>query len=147
MPRKFGFLAAAMLGVALTVSGLSMANPAPFEGPVEKQMEGINKNNTAIRKATKTVASWKKDGKATAKYAEEIVKLAKDAKKEKGPSEKVKKPHEEWAKLMDDLIKSAADYETLAMKSDATLPQAKEAAANLNKTCMPCHSIYREEDK
>jgi uncharacterized coiled-coil DUF342 family protein len=147
MPRKFGFLVAAMMGVALTVTGLSMANPAPFEGPVEKQMEGINKHNNAIRKATKTVASWKKDGKGTAKDAEEIVKLAKEAKKEKGPSEKVKKPHEEWAKLMDELIKSAEVYDTVAKKSDATHPQAKEAFTNINKTCMPCHTIYKDEDK
>jgi hypothetical protein len=147
MPRKFGFLAATMLGVALTVTGLSMANPTPFEGPVEKQMESINKNHVAIKKATKTVASWKKDGPATAKNAAEIVKLANEAKKEKGPSEKVKKPHEEWAKLMDDLIKSAEAYEKVAKKPDATHPQAKEAVANINKTCLPCHTIYKDEDK
>jgi len=144
IPRKFAVTAATLLGVTLAVAGLSIADG---ESPLEKQMEQINAKSTAIRKATKTVATWKKDGKNVSKDAEEIAKLGKEAKADKGPSEKQNKKYEEWTKLMDDMVKSADELVVVAKKSDTTQAQAKDAFTGLTKTCSACHAVFRVDDK
>lgn len=147
MPRKFAALAAAMLGVALTL-GLTGATVADDEKPLEKHMETINAKTRAIKNATKTLAAWKKDGKSVVKNAEEISKLGKEARKEKGPAEEQKKTYGEWTKLMDDMIKASDDLAALASKTSTTQPQAKDAFNKLNKSCSDCHAVFRvDEDK
>ena len=145
MPRKFALLAATMLGVSFALTGLAFA--AEYAGDLEKQMETINKKTAAIRKATKSAAAWKKDGKTVAADALEIAKLAKEAKKDKTSAEKVKKPQADWEKHSDELIKAADALAVLAAKADTTQPQAKEAFGAVNKSCTECHAIFRVEDE
>ncbi len=144
MSRKFTLTAAAMLGVALGVTGLSFAKD---ESPLEKQMTAIQAKTNAIRKATRTLPAWKKDQANVAKDAEAISKLATEARKDKGPAEAQKKSFSDWSKLMDDMIKSSDELAALAKKSDATQAQAKDAFTGLNKTCSACHSVFRVDDE
>jgi cytochrome c556 len=60
MPRKFAALVAATLGVAMTLAltGLSVADD---EKPLEKLMEVVNAKHRAIKNATRSAATWKKD--------------------------------------------------------------------------------------
>lgn len=143
MSRKFAASAAMMLVVALSVTGLTLADD---DSPLAKQMNGINAKTGVIKKATKTAATWKKDAKPTVAAAEEIVKLGKEARKDTTSAEKTKKPQDDWTKLMDDMIKSAGDYATLAAKPDTTQAQAKDAFNTLNKSCSSCHAIFRVDD-
>jgi cytochrome c556 len=145
MPRKYAVLSASMLTVALTITGISMA---AVDGPLEKQMEAINVKTRTIKNSIKTVAAWKKDAKNAAKGAEEIIRLGKEARKEKGPSEKQKKTYDEWTKLMDDMIKAAEDFSAVAKNPQATQVQAKDAFKAVDKSCASCHTVFRvDEDK
>ena len=145
MPRKFAVIAATVLGVSLSLTGLSLA--VEYAGDLEKQMETINKKNNAIRKATKSAAAWKKDGKSVAADAEEIAKLAREAKKDKTAAEKAKKPQADWEKFSDDLIKAADALAVVAAKPATTQAQAKDAFTAVTKSCTDCHAIFRVEEE
>ena len=142
MTRKSSLTLAAMLGVALGVAGLSIAAD---ESPLEKQMSAIQAKTNAIRKATRTLPAWKLAQKNVAKDADEISKLAKEARKDKGPAEAQKKSFDDWGKLMDDMIKSSDDLAALARKPETAQPDAKKAFDSLNKSCSACHSVFRVE--
>jgi cytochrome c556 len=144
MPRKYAVLSASMLGVALTVGGLSLAAD---ETPLEKQMSTINAKHRAIKKATQTIPAWKKDSKNVVKHAEEIVKYGKEARADKGPAEKQKKTFDEWTKLMDEMIKSSQELAVLAKADDTTQPVAKKAFQSLDKTCAACHTVFRVDEE
>ncbi len=147
MPRKFAVLTAAMLGVALTLA-LTGPSVADDEKPLEKLMEVVNVKHRAIKNATRSAATWKKDASNAAKAAEEISRKGKEARKEKGPSVEQKKTYAEWTNLMDDMIKSADEMAVLATKPGATQPQAKDIYTKLTKTCSDCHAVFRvDEDK
>jgi len=132
-----------MLGVSIAVTGLAIGDD---ESPLEKQMSEVNKKNTAIRKVTKTVATWKKDGKNVAADAERISELAKEAKKDKTAAEKVQKSQTDWEKFSDGMIKAADDLAAVSKKPDSTHAEAKSAFGALQKSCTECHAVFRVED-
>jgi cytochrome c556 len=146
MPRKFAVLVAATLAVALTFS-LTAFSVADDESPLEKQMSTINAKTKAIKNATKTPAAWKKEGKGVVKNAEEISRLGKEARKEKGPAEQQKKTYDEWTKLMDDMIKASDELASLASQSSTPQPDAKAAFNKLNKSCSDCHAVFRVDEE
>ena len=146
MPRKFALLAATIVGVSLALTGLAIAAEG---GPLEKQMETVQKKINSIRKATKAAAGWKKDGKNVAVDAAEISKIGKESvRKEKTFSDKAKKPHAEWEKMTDDMIKAADELAVLAAKPATKQPDASAAYLVLNRSCTACHAVFKpEEDK
>lgn len=145
MLRKIAVTTATMLGVALCLTGLSVADE---DSPLEKEMSVINAKTKAIRNATKTPAAWKKGGKGVAADAATISEKGKEARKEKGPAEEQKKSFGEWTKLMDEMIKASDDLAALAAKPGSSQVQAKDAFNSLNKTCAACHNVFRvDEDK
>lgn len=140
MFRKFAILAVTML----TFAGLSMA--ADDESPLAKIMEQVNKKHGALRKATSNATNYKKSAAGIPKDAEEIIKLGKEAREIKDPSEAAKKPLAEWQKLMDDMIHSAEKLSEVAAKPASTQAQAKEAFAAYNKTCAACHAVFKKDE-
>ncbi len=140
MFRKFAILTVTMISLA----GLAMA--AADESPLEKIMEQINKKHGALRKATNTATNFKKGVAGIPKDAEEIIKLAKEARDVKEPAEAAKKPLADWQKLMDDMISTAGNLAKVAAKPDATQVQAKEAFTAYNKTCAACHAVFKKEE-
>jgi cytochrome c556 len=78
--------------------------------------------------------------------AEEIVKLAKEAREHKGPAEKQKQPYEKWTTLMDELISTTDKFAKDASKPDATQAQVKAAYKGVSKKCSNCHEIFRVDE-
>ena len=140
MYRKYAILAVTMMSFA----GLCLA--AADESPLEHIMEQINKKHGALRKATSNATNFKKGAAGIPKDAEEIVKLAKEAREIKDPSDAAKKPFADWQKLMDDMIHSADELSKVAAKPNATQAQAKEAFNTYNKTCAACHAVFKKEE-
>jgi cytochrome c556 len=140
MLRKFAILAVTLV----TLAGLSYA--ADDETPTGKIMEQINNKNNAIRKATRTAAEYKKGSASIPKTAEEIIKLAKEAREIKDSAEKAKKPFTEWQKLMDDMIKSTEEMSKVAAKAGSTQVQAKDAYTAYYKTCTACHDVFKKDE-
>ena len=139
MPRKFAIVALSMTFLA----GLTLADE---ESPLEKLMEKIQAKTNAIRKVTRNAAEYKKGAASIAKDTEEIVKLAKESRDMKEPSDKEKKPLAEWQKLTDDMIHATEELGKITADSKTTQAQAKEAFTTFTKTCSACHTIYKKED-
>ncbi len=139
MPRKFAILSVTVLAFA----GLTVADD---ESPLEKLMEQVQNKTNAIRKVTRNAAEYKKGAASIPKDAEVLIKLAKEAREDKGPSEKEKKPFAEWQKLMDDMIKETEALSKVVADSKSTQAQAKEAFTTFTKTCGACHNVFKKED-
>ncbi len=146
MSRKFAAAAATTLGLAMTL-GLAGLSAADDEKPLEKGMEKVNAKFNMIKKATRSAATWKKDGPGVPKAAEEISKIGKQFRTEKAPAEAQKKTVAEWTKLMDDMIVASDEMAVLAAKTSTTQPQAKDAWTKLNKTCADCHTVFRVDEE
>ncbi|WP_435010020.1 cytochrome c [Tundrisphaera lichenicola] len=143
MLRKF-----AVLTVTLGLIG-SLAFASDFdddESPTGKIMEKVSSKHNAIRKSIRTATEFKKSGSTISKNADEIVKLAKEARAIKDSAEKEKKPIAEWEKLMDDMIKSAEELSKVAAKEDVALADVKDAFTPYNKTCAACHAVFKSDE-
>ncbi len=139
MLRKFAIAALSMTLLA----GFAIAAD---ENPLEKLMEQVQAKTNAIRKVTRNAAEYKKGAASIAKDCETIVKLAKESRDMKEPSEKEKKPLAEWQKLTDDMIHATEELSKVTADSKTTQAQAKEAFTTFTKTCSACHTIYKKED-
>ncbi len=141
MLRKFAFLAVALVAVAgITLAGLD------DDSESAKLMKELNNANKPIQKATRNATEYKKGAAGIPKAVEEVVKYAKKAREIKEPAEHAKKPHADYQKLMDEMIKSAEDLSKLVAKPTTTQVQAKEAYNTYNKTCTACHDIFKKDD-
>ncbi len=139
MPRKI-----AILGfTVLALTGLTLADD---ESPLEKLMEQVQNKTNAIRKITRNAAEYKKGAASIPKDAEVLIKLAKQAREDKGPSEKEKKPFAEWQKLMDAMIQETEELSKVAANPKSTQEQAKTAFTTFTKTCGACHNVFKKED-
>ena len=139
MLRKFAIAALSMTFLA----GITLADE---DSPLEKLMEKIQAKTNAIRKVTRNAAEYKKGAASIAKDTEEIVKLARESRDMKEPSEKEKKPLAEWQKLTDDMIHATEELGKVTADSKTTQAQAKEAFTTFTKTCSACHTIYKKEE-
>lgn len=144
MPRrKWTTLAAVVIAVTLTATGLSLADD---DSPLHKLMEKVNAKNSAIKKATRTAPAYKKSQKDLAKYAEELNDLLKQAREMKSAAEKEKKPFAEWQKLSDDCIAKTGEFKVVVANASITQEQAKEAYKPVAASCTSCHNVFRKED-
>jgi cytochrome c556 len=143
MQRKWITLVAMMFAVALSATGLTLASE---KSKLEEIMEKVNAKNVLITKGLRTPAAYKKAQKEVLASAEDLIKLAKEAREEKGPAEKQKKTYEEWTKLMDDFIKKSEDLKVIAESSAGTHEKAKAAHAAIKASCANCHKDFRVED-
>jgi cytochrome c556 len=146
MKRKWTVLAASLVASALVVAGLAASAADEEETPLGKIMEKVQKDHTAILKATRTAVAWKKAQKEAAEKAEDLAKLGKDAKPFTDKVKEKKKTVEDWNQKMDDFIKEADAFAKIAAKPGTTQMQAKEAYRKVNTSCNNCHEVYREEE-
>src|SRR3954453_19894951 len=78
MPRKWMILAAAMVSVTALTVGIAGADDE--DSPLHKLMEQVNAKNLAITKGVRTSVAFKKAQKDVVTSAEDLAKLAKEAK-------------------------------------------------------------------
>jgi hypothetical protein len=143
MQRKWTILAATMTLVALTATGLALAQE---KSKLEELMEKVQAKNVLITKSVRTPATYKKAQKDVLESAEELIKIGKEAREDKGPSEKQKKKFEEWTRLMDDFIKKSEELKVVASSSSGTQVQAKAAHNALKAACANCHKEFRVDE-
>lgn len=143
MLRKWTTLAAAVTAVFFAAAGLSFADE---DSPLHKLMEKVSAKNNAITKGVRTGPAFKKAQKDLASYADEMIKLGKEAREDKGPAEKQKKTLAEWTKLMDDYIAKTESFRQVVAKSDAKQAEAKSAHNQVKASCTACHNVFRVEE-
>jgi len=157
MNRKWiGFAAAAALVAASGLaSSLSRAQDEEKhkekETPLGKIMEKVQKHNIAITKATRNVASFKKNQKEVEKSSTELSKLAKEAKPLKEAYLKNAKnesdPQKKWDEIMDAFAKTSKDLAVASAKDGVTQKEAKHLFQSVKKTCADCHTVFRVEEE
>lgn len=146
MNRKWIVLSAVMSLVALIGGRLTIADDDD-DSPVHKIMEKVQKENLAITKAVRSATTYKKAGKDVPKHAEQLVKLAKEAREHKEPAQKQKQPYEKWTELMDAFIQTTEQFGKDAETSGAEQMKIKAAYKGVTKRCQDCHTIFRVEDE
>jgi len=148
MNRKWAIQAVVTFASALIGGGFSLAQEED-ESPLHKIMEKVQSNNGKITKGVRNAVSYKKSQKDVAAAAEDLVKLAKEAK----PLNEIAKKTEgvEDAVAMydgfsNDFIKEAEDFSKLVSNADTTQTDAKAGYKKVTKTCTACHDVFRPEE-
>jgi cytochrome c556 len=148
MPRKWMFLAAAMISVGVLTVGVAGADDE--DSPLHKLMEKVNAKNLAITKGVRTAVAFKKAQTDVVAAAEELTKLAKEA-RELG-KDTVKKAKDvpdaatKWNELMDQFASTSENLVKVAGKPSAKQEEAKAAHTAVKKACTDCHTIFRIEE-
>lgn len=145
MTRKWTVLAVSMSAVALLATGFSMADDE--DSPVHKIMEKVQKENIAITKAIRSKVNFSKSQKDVVTHAEELIKLGKEARQYKEPSQAQKQPYDKWTALMDDFLKTTEEFAKDAGKTGAAQPQVKDSYKNVTKKCNACHDVFKKEEE
>jgi cytochrome c556 len=143
MNRKWAAFAVTLFSGALFVGTVAIANDE--DSPLHKLMEKVQAKNTVITKGIRNKVNYTKAQKDVKDAADELVKLAKEA---KPLNDVAKKANDvaKWDSLMDDYIKEAEDYVKLLAKPDTDQPKAKDGYKAVSKTCTACHDVFRKEE-
>ena len=148
MPRKWMILAAATFAFTTLTVGLSIADDE--DSPLHKLMEQVNTKNLVVTKGVRTAPAFKKSQKDVVAAAEELSKLAKQARDMKDAVKKAKdvpNAAAKWNELMDNFASASETLAKVAGGSSATNVQAKEAHTAVKKTCTECHNVFRVEEE
>jgi cytochrome c556 len=149
MPRKWMMITALMASVSVLTIGVSMADDE--DSPLHKVMEQVNAKSLAITKGVRTAVAFKKAQKDVAAAAEDLIKLAKQA-KELG-QDHIKKAKEvpnagaKWNELMDSFASSSQHLAKVVGSPSAKQEEAKSAHTALKKVCTDCHTVFRIEEE
>lgn len=147
MPRKW-MVFALSAGVLVSIAGIGFALDDD-ESPLEKVMEKVNKQNTALKKGTRNPVAFKKMSKDVAKASKEMLKLAKEAKPLKDALSKAKNeanPQKKWDELMDVFIDTSKTLSETANKTDPDYDDTKKAFSAVTKSCSDCHMVFRVDE-
>lgn len=145
MQRKWFVLAGSMFAGLALCAGFTAADE---DSPLHKLMEQVQSKSTAITKGVRTETAYKKAQKDVLKAAEDMVKLAKEAKPIKDAvkqAKDVKDGDAKWNAMMDDFIKASEDMVKVLSTGKATQAEAKTAHTAVKKSCTPCHDVFRVE--
>ncbi len=148
MPRKWMFLAAVMVSMSVVTVGVAGADDE--DSPLHKLMERVNAKNLAITKGVRTAVAFKKAQTDVVAAAEDLAKLAKEA-RELG-KDTIKKAKEvpdaaaKWNELMDQFASTSQNLAKVAGKPSANQEEAKAAHTAVKKACTDCHTIFRIEE-
>jgi cytochrome c556 len=148
MQRKWIILGAVM--VLMTALTVSLTAAADEDSPLHKLMEQVNAKNLAITKGVRTAVAYKKAQPEVVTSAEELVKLAKEAREIKDAVKKAKDvPNAagKWTELMDSFATASDALAKVAAKSSTTQVQAKDAHTAVKKTCTECHNVFRVDEE
>ena len=148
MPRKCMFLAAAMVSVSVLTVGIAGADDE--DSPLHKLMERVNAKNVVINNGVKTAVAFKKAQTGVVAAAEDLTKLAREA-RELG-KDTIKKAKDvpnaagKWNELMDQFASTSENLAKVAGKPSAKQEEAKAAHTAVKKTCNDCHKIFRIDE-
>src|SRR4051794_15529429 len=149
MLKKWTILGLTMAAITAMVTGLAMAQDE--DSPLHKIMEQVNAKNLAVTKGVRTAVAFKKSQKDVATSAEDLAKLAKEARGlGADPVKKAKDVKDggtKWNELMDSFASASDNLAKVAGMPGATQVQAKEAHTAVKKTCTECHAVFRIEEE
>ena len=139
MPALAGLLA------ALLAAGLAHGARDGDDSPIQEIMERVQTRNRAIGKGLRISFATEQAGRKTlAADAASLVQLGKEARTLTGPARERKKSQQEWTRTVDAFLVASEDLAKVIADPGSSQPRAKQSYQKLQKTCITCHSAFRE---
>jgi hypothetical protein len=138
--------ARAGLVAVLLAAGLLPGARGGDDSPIQKIMEQVHTSNRAIGKGLRIPSALEAAGrKGLAADAMSLVRLGKEARTLAGPARGRKKPQREWTRAVDEYLRAAEEFARIIADPGSSRPRATQSYQKLQKTCINCHSAFREE--
>jgi hypothetical protein len=139
MPALAGLVA------VLLAAGLAHRARGGDESPIQKIMEHVHTRNRAIGKGLRIPTALEAAGrKALAANVASLIQLGKVARTLTGPARERKKSQQEWTRTVDDFLRASEEFASVIADSGSSPPRATQSYQKLQKTCINCHSAFRE---
>jgi hypothetical protein len=138
--------ALATLVAAVLAAGLATGAKGDDDSPIRKIMDQIRTRNRAIGKGLRAPTAREAAGrKGLAADAAILVQLGKEARNLTGPARERKKSKQEWIRSVDDFLRASEEFARIVADPESSRPRATQSYQKLQKTCVNCHSAFREE--
>jgi hypothetical protein len=140
MPALAGLLA------VLLAAGLAHGARDGDDSPIQEIMGQVQTRNRAIGKGLRIPSALAAAGrKGLAADAAILVQLGKEARNLTGPARERKKSKQEWIRSVDDFLRASEEFARIVADPESSRPRATQSYQKLQKTCVNCHSAFREE--
>jgi cytochrome c' len=141
MPAVAGFAAVSLA----TVLALPPGARGGDELAIEKIMEQVHTRNRAIGKGLRIAFAPEAAGrKALAADAATLFTLGKEARTLTEPARERKKSQQEWTQKVDAFLRATEEFAEVIADPKSSQPRATNSYQKLQKTCLNCHSAFRE---
>jgi cytochrome c556 len=135
----------AMVAVVLA-SGLAPGASGGDDLPIQKIMDQVHTRNRAIGKALRAPTAFEAAGrKGMALDAASLIRLGKETRRLTQPAQGRKKSQQEWTQSVDDFLGASEEFARIIADPRSARPEATRSYQTLQKTCINCHSAFREE--
>jgi hypothetical protein len=115
------------------------------DSPIQKIMELVHTRNRAIGKGLRSPSALAAAGrKRLAADAASLVQLGKEARTLTEPARERKKSQQEWTRTAEDFLRSSEELAKVLADPGSSQPRAIQSYQKLQKTCIKCHSVFRE---
>ena len=112
---------------------------------IQEIMEQVHTRNRAIGKGLRISSALEAAGrKGLAADAASLVQLGKKARTLTGPARERKKSQQEWIRTVDDFLRASEEFAKVIADPGSSRPWATQSYQKLQKTCINCHSAFRE---
>ena len=139
MPALAGLVA------VLLAAGLAPGARGGGDSPIQEVMEQVHTRNRAIGKGLRDPFAPEAAGrKGLAADAASLVQLGKEARTLTGPARERKKSQQEWTRMVDDFLRASEEFARVIADPEPSRPRATQSYQKLQKTCINCHSAFRE---
>jgi hypothetical protein len=140
----------ALTGLVAMALAAGLALPpvarAGDDSAILKIMEEVNTRNRAIGKGLRvSFAPEPADRKTLAAHAASLVQLGKEARTLTGPARERNKSQPEWTRSVDAFLRASEGFARVIAEPGLSQARAKQSYQNIQKTCINCHSTFREE--
>jgi cytochrome c556 len=145
MKTKFRPMAA-LAGLLAVLLAAGLAHGArDDDSPIQEIMEQVHTRNRAIGKRLRTPSALEAASrKGLAADAASLVQLGKKARTLTGPARERKQSQREWFRAVDDFLRASQDFAKVIADPGSSRPRATQSYQKLQKTCITCHSGFRE---
>jgi hypothetical protein len=138
-------LALAGLGAVFLAEVLAPGARGGDDSAILKIMEQVNTRNRAIGKRLRSSFWTEAAGRKTlGADAASLVQLGKEARRLTEPARERKKSQQEWTRTVDDFLRASQEFASVIANPGSSQPRAKQSYQTIQKTCILCHSAFRE---
>jgi len=147
MKPKFREVSPAAVLVALVLAaGLATGAWGGDDSQIQQIMGQIHTRNRAIGKGLRAPTALEAAGRAgLAVDAASLVRLGKEARGLTEPAKERKKSQQDWTRAADNFLRVAVDFARVIADPGASRPQVTQSYHKLQKTCINCHSAFRDK--